>query len=284
MFYLPLIGSVALAAGTVLERFVLKVKKIDVNLYQVTSFLAIILSLLPFLYFFWKVDSAALEPKNIALFSIVVLFSIIANLLVFYSLKGEKVVNLEPARALEPMFVILFALVFSFFFDGDYERNWKIIIPALIASISLMASHVERHHLRFNKYFILAILGSIFFALELVVSRKILDFYSPIAFYFLRCLFIFLISLIALRPNFSKLDKKNGFYILITGVIWSVYRVFEYYGYLTIGIVFTTLILMLGPVFIYIFAHIFLKEKMSWKNFVTSIVIVASILYVVLSG
>ncbi len=90
MFYLPLIGSVALAAGTVLERFVLKVKKIDVNLYQVTSFLAIILSLLPFLYFFWKVDSAALEPKNIALFSIVVLFSIIANLLFFYSLKLIK--------------------------------------------------------------------------------------------------------------------------------------------------------------------------------------------------
>jgi drug/metabolite transporter (DMT)-like permease len=279
VYYLPVLGAVAIAGGTILERLVLRKKKIDIKLYQTAAFLAIVISLLPLIYFFWKLDAAAWQLNNVIIFLLVVFFSIIANLLIFYSLKWEKIGNLEPARVLEPLFVILLALVFSFFAEGLYERNAKVVVPALIAGFALIMSHVKRNHLEFNKYFIATILGSFFFALELVISRLILDFYSPVSFYFLRSSSIFLLSLIIFRPNFGKLNTKVRWQILITGAVWMTYRVIVYYGYLNIGIMFTTLILMLGPVFIYAFAFFFLKEKFKWRNFAAAIIIVGSIVY-----
>jgi drug/metabolite transporter (DMT)-like permease len=281
--YIPILGALALSIGTILERIVLRIKKINIKLYQTASFFAIVLAMLPLLYFFWRIDQGAMQLKNILIFAGVILFSIIANLFVFYSLKWEKVTNLEPARILEPLFVVLLALVFSFFFD-EFERNLNVIIPAIIAAFALVFPHIKKEHLQFNRYFIAAIFGSFFFALELVLSRLILDFYSPITFYFLRCASIFIISAIAFRPKLKPLkDKKISILIFITGVTWVVYRVAVYFGYLKYGVTLTTLILMLSPVFIYLIANIFLKEKLNWKNILSSVIIIACIVYVLLT-
>jgi len=280
MIYIPVLGAIALGAGTILQKIVLKRRKINIKLYQSAEFLAIVLAMLPFIYFFWKLDPQALTTTNIFIFSLVIIFSMTANLFVYYSMKWEKVSNLEPAKILEPLFVILLAVIFSFFFQSFYERNLNVLIPALIAGTALVLSHIKRHHLDFNKYFIAAVAGSFFFALELVITRLILDFYSPITFYFLRCLSIFIISLIAFRPNFKNISKKVRLEIIAIGFIWFIYRVIIYYGYLTYGVIFTTLIIMLGPIFIYSFAWKFLKEKPGWKNIIASIVIILCIIYV----
>lgn len=282
--YIPILGALALSIGTILEKIILKIKKIDIKFYQTASFFFIILASLPFLYFFWKIDYPnALQLNNILVFAGVILFAIIANLLVFYSLKWEKVTNLEPARILEPLFVVLLALLFSFF-SKEFDRNFNVIIPAIIASLALVFPHIKKYHLQFNKYFIAAILGSFFFALELVLSNLILKFYSPITFYFIRCASIFLISLIIFRPKLKPLkNKKISILIFITGVIWIVYRVAVYFGYLKYGVTFTTLIIMLSPIFIYIIANRFLKEKLNWKNILSSLIIIACVIYVILT-
>jgi len=281
--YIPILGAVALAAGTVLEKTILKIKKINIKFYQTASFFAIVLALLPLIYFFWRVDySNALQLKNLLIFAGVILFSIIANIFAFYSLKWEKVTNLEPARILEPLFVVLLALLFSFFFTG-FDRNPKVIIPAIIASIALVLPHIKKHHLKFNKYFIAAILGSLFFALELVLSSLILEFYSLVTFYFLRCFFIFLISLIIFRPKLKPLkDKKIPVLIFTTAAIWVAYRIALYFGYSKYGVTLTTLILMLSPVFIYFIANRFLKEKLNWKNILSSLIIIGCVIYAIL--
>ncbi len=283
MIYLPVIGAVSLASGIILEKLVLKKKKIDIKLYQTASFLAIVLVMLPLIYFFWGLDSQAFTPWNIFIFALVILFSLIANLFTFYSMKWEKVSNLEPAKVLEPLFVILLAIIFSFFTIGLYDKNLNIIFPAVIAALALVFSHIKKHHLDFNKYFLAAIAGSFFFGLELVISRLILDYYSPMTFYLFRSLAIFLISLIIFKPQFSKIDKKSKWHILITGAIWVLYRTVMYYGYLNLGVIFTTLIFMLGPVFVFAFARIFLKEKLNWKNIAAAFVVVACVIYTVLA-
>ncbi len=281
MIYLPILGALALATGTILQKVVLGKRKINIKLYQSAEFLAIVLAMLPFIYFFWKLDALAFELKNVLIFFLVIFFSILANLFTFYSMKWEKLTNLEPAKILEPLFIILFAIIFSFFAEELYDRNLKIIIPALIAGGALIFSHIKKHHLSFNKYFIAAVIGSFFFALELVISRLILNFYSPMTFYFLRCSSIFLISLIIFKPKFKNIKTKVRWEILLIGAIWFIYRVMVYWGYLNLGIIFTTLMIMLGPIFIYAFAHIFLKEKLNWRNILASIIIVGCIIYAI---
>ncbi len=283
VFYFPIFGAVALATGLVIQKTLLRKRKINIKLFQSAEFLAITLALLPFVYFFWKLDAQAFELGNALIFSLVIILSIAANLFTYYSMKWEKLNNLEPAKILEPLFIILLAIVFSYLVSETlFERNIKIIIPALIASAAIIFSHIKKHHLHFNKYFIAAILGSFFFALELIITRLILDFYSPTTFYFLRCAAIFLISFIAFKPDFSKLNKKVKLQILALGFIWAFYRVIIYYGFIKLGVIFTTLMIMLGPIFIYLFAWKFLKEKLSWRNIVASIIIIGCVLYGIL--
>jgi drug/metabolite transporter (DMT)-like permease len=280
---IPSLGALALSAGTILEKGILKNKKIGIKLYQTVSFFAICLIMLPLLYFFWKIDySNAFQLKNILLFAAVIVCAVTANLFVFYSLKWEKVTNLEPARILEPMFVILLTIILSCFIEGLGEKNLKIIIPAIIASVALIFPHIKKHHLNFNKYFLAAIAGSFFFALELVLSKLILAYYSSISFYFIRCFFIFLISFLIFRPSLKPLNKKNYLLIFITAAIWVVYRIAIYFGYVQYGLIFTTLIIMLSPIFIYILANRFLKEKLNWENIVSSLIIIACVLYATL--
>ncbi|MEN7981849.1 MAG: DMT family transporter [Nanoarchaeota archaeon] len=284
MIYIPVLGAMALASGIILQKIVLKRKRIDIKLYQTLEFFAIVLVMLPLIYFFWKLDAEALQMKNIFIFSLVILFSIAANLFTFYSVKWEKISNIEPAKILEPLFVIILAIFFSYVVDGNlFDRKLSVIIPAFVAGLALIFSHVEKHNLTFNKYFIAAVLGSFFFALELVISRLILDYYSPMTFYFLRGISIFSLSLIIFRPKLIKLKPKVKAQIFVIGFIWVLYRIIVYYGYINLGVIFTTLMLMLGPIFVYLFAYIFLKEKLKPKNIIAAIVIVASVLYATLS-
>jgi len=279
--YIPILGSLALAINTILEKIILKKREMSIKKYQTLGFLGIIIAMLPIIYFFWKISSEAFTLKNIFIFLLVIIFSVIANFLYYYSLKKEKVSKLESARILEPFLTILLSIIFSFIFGEIlYEKNFKIIIPAIIATLALVFSQVRKHHLRFNKYFITAIFASFFFALELVTSRLILDFYSPVTFYFLRCISIFLISFAVFRPKLSGLEKKTYGKILLIG---AIYRMVIYYGYLIYGIIFTTLMITLGPILVYAFAWIFLKDKPRLREIIAFLIILACILYVILT-
>lgn len=283
MIHFPILGALTLASGTILQKIVLAKKRIGIKKYIFIEFLAIILVMAPFIHFFWKLDSQAFQIKNIFIFLLIILFSIVANLFTFYSMKWEKINNIEPAKILEPLFVIILAIFFSYLVGQElFERNLKVIIPSIIAGAALIFSHIKKHHLQFNKYFIAAIIGSFFFALELVISRLILDYYSPITFYFLRCATILLITFILFHPKITAIKTKTKFQIFIIAIMWFFYRIIIYYGYLNFGVIFTTLMIMLCPIFIYLFAWKFLKEKLNWKNIIASIIIVFCITYAIL--
>jgi drug/metabolite transporter (DMT)-like permease len=111
------------------------------------------------------------------------------------------------------------------------------------------------------------------------MSKLILDLYSPVTFYFLRCFAVLLISFIIFRPKLSNIENKLKWHMLLVGAIWVVYRVVTYYGYIKIGIISTTLILMLSPIFVYSFASIFLKEKINVRNIISSAIILVCVLY-----
>ncbi len=280
MIRLPLLGALLEASGMIFEKKILKHKRIDYKNYTAYGFLAIVILMLPMLYFTWGVESAAFELKNVLIFFFVVLFSVLANLFIFYSLKRENLTEFEPIWLMQPLFVVVLAFIFF-----KSERNLVVIVLALLASVSLILSHVKKYHLEFDKYIIAALLGSFFFAVELVASRFILEHYSPFSFYFLRSFFIFFITFIIFRPSFNIIKKsKTGWMILSVSFIWIFYRVIVYYGYLNLGVIFTTLLFMVSPVLIFLFAMIFLKEKPTFRQIVSTLVILACVILAVLLG
>lgn len=283
MIYFPIIAAIALAGATVFEREILKRKSISIEKYLILGTLVMILIMAPLLYFFWKIESPAWELKNIFIFILVIISSVLANMFTFYSVKGEKINNLEPAKMLEPLFTILLALLFSVFIKGMYESNTKIILPSIIAGLTLIMSHVEKKHLKINKYFLSAILGSLFFAFEIVLSMLILNFYSPITFHIIRCIGISIIVMLIFKPKLFPTNKKLKLHIILVGIIWTAYRIITYYGYIKIGVISTTLILMMGPIFIYTFAKIILKEKINTRNIISSVIILACVAYAILA-
>ncbi len=277
MIYLPIIGALAMSVKAILEKIGLRKRGIKPNHLIVALFFGAVVIMIPFLPFFAQISHQALELKNIWLLALIVFFAILANICYFYAMKREKLTNLEPVHLLQPLFVIVLA---SAFFAS--ERNPNVLIPAIIASIALLFSHVKKHHLEFNKYILIAILGSLFYAIETLFTKIILEFYSPLSLYFVRGFFVLLFVAVIFRPNLLKeIKKKNRWIIVAISFLWVGFAVLSYYGFIQLGVVFTTLLLMLSPVFIYLFSWKFLKEKLDWRNIIAAIVIVASVLYAI---
>ena len=269
MIQLPIIGSFLEATGTILEKKVLKDKRMNSKNYTVYEFAAIILIMLTFIWFVWGLKPEALTLTNILIFAFVVVVATLANLFIFYSLKRENVTEFEPIWVMQPLFTILLAFIF---FSG--ERNWTIFVLAIVASLSLVLSHVKKHHLKFDKYIIAALIGCFLFAVELVASKPLLPYYSPFSFYFIRCVFIFILTFLIYHPDFKNIGKTNIIMILAIGLIWALYRAIIYYGYESVGIIFTTIIFILSPVLMFLFAVVFLKEKPTMRQIVSTIIIV----------
>ena len=119
-------GAILEGSGMVIEKRILRKHKINYKNYTVYGFLALVLIMIPFMFFFWEIKPEAYSIKNLLIFASVILFSILANLLIFYSLKRESVTELEPIRLMQPLFTIILAFLFSILFNGDYatEKNY----------------------------------------------------------------------------------------------------------------------------------------------------------------
>jgi len=279
-FYIPIFGALSEATGTVIEKKILMKRKLETRTYNTFSFMSIVILLIPIIFithYFWpaqfptQISQEAFQLSNILIMLAVIVISIIANLLTFYAFKWEKMTEIEPMRLMQPMFTILLAF---FIVATERQTQVSIIVLSLVASLTLIASHVKKYHFTFNKYAWSAIFGSLFFALELVISRGILNLYPPLVFYLVRCSGIFIFSLFIFRSNPDKIQKSTWPMIFSVGFIWIVYRLLLYSSYLSQGVILTTLLFILTPVFIYIFSWKYLREEFKWRNLIASIVIV----------
>jgi len=284
IYAIPFFGAFLEAVGTILEKKILR-GKIDFRSYNVFSFLAIIILIIPCLlllgYFFpvlfsLKIHSSALELKNIFIMALIITFSILANLLIFYAMKWEKITEIEPLRLFQPLFVVIFAFIL---YSSERQTATPLIIAAVVASLALIFSHIKKHHLKISKYSIAAFLGSMFFAAELAISKEILNFYSPMSFYLVRCFFIFIITFLIFKPKISSISKKKWPYVFLVAFIWILYRILLYFSYETKGVIITTLLFILAPVFIYALSYYYLKEKPNWRNILAAIVILLCVAY-----
>ena len=225
MFQIPLLGAFLDAAGVILYKKLANRHKITYKDFMVYGFLSIVLVSLPLLYFFWRIDPLAGRNINIAILALVIIISIFANYFSFYAFKHRDLSKIQSIRLTLPLFTILLAFFLSFFFEVySNERNYYVLLFAFIASLSLFFFNVKKEHFHFDKYSWSMLLGSFLFAIELTISKPILEFYHPITFYFIRSLIILIIALSLFRNDISKLKPVGKGLFLLSALFWVGYR------------------------------------------------------------
>lgn len=219
--------------------------------------------------FLGYVNPAFFEQKYILAFAGVILFAFLYNNLYFFALYKEKVCNVEPIIMLEPLVTVsLAAMIFP------SERNYPALILTLVASLVLVISRIERHHLKFNIY-LLAMLGNVFLmGGEAQLVKILLEVVSPVALYFFRTGILAVFFLLFLKPKLTCLTKGQVFQVAIIGLVTAIEYIARFYAISQIGIVQSSLIFLLGPVIILLSSRLLLKEKITVQKVIADIIII----------
>lgn len=271
MFYGIFTGIAAVinASAANLDKYILSKEKIHWKLYLVASFFLLAIINLPLFLLFGEIQPQAKETIWLIALALSIILSVIVNILYYAALQHEKLSEIQPITLLAPLFTIIGASIFL-----KDERDTVVIILAVIAALTLAWAHLKKEHIKFHKALVPLLIYVILVApFSAILHRKLLTIYNPFAFEFILNSVVFLALFLIYRPRWSKLHKKNPKILIITNILWTIGWILVFYSYTWIGVIRTTLIMMLSPLLVYVFARVFLKEKLYWKNVVALVII-----------
>ena len=272
---IPLIAATLSAITIILEKYILSYQKVDYKTFNVLIFFFLFLiSLLFFPKFGW-LNSNAGTPYFIFIGILMVATAASWNVLFARALEHEKIIEFEIIQMFQPLLTILLgSLIFA------TERSIYILPFAFIASIALIASRIKKHHLSFDKFSKILLLAVFLMAIEMVFIKILLAVYSPVALYCLRTFLVFLVLVIFFRPKFAGLNYKKILIMAGTAFLAVIQMVLIYASVGSEGLVFTTLVLILTPILIFIFSIIFYHEKFSFRTLLLYLIIIGCIVAV----
>ncbi|OGF68857.1 hypothetical protein A3H65_03655 [Candidatus Giovannonibacteria bacterium RIFCSPLOWO2_02_FULL_45_14] len=269
----PILSAVLQAASFSLDKVILSFKKIDFRAYIGVSF--------PLIFFIYLLIFFAFDPpisREIIyrtfwwLFASVVL-TIISNVVYYRALKHDKLSEMEVIGLLTALPVIIFSgIVFS------DERNYAVLIPALIAAAAIVWSHLEGGHLLIKKDTLPFLIWSLALApLAAAVSKILLQDWNPISLETLRMGIV----TAAVTPFFQKQVKVIPAsalgYLFLTNFLTSIAWLLFYFSYQWSGIVYTMLLFSIQPLLVYFAAIFILKEKINRKKLIAFAIVLISI-------
>lgn len=273
------IAALSGATETLTEKIVLRERGVSDKNFLALS-MVFIFSLMSVAYIFLgKVNYGALRPIHLAVFVAILFCGFFYNYLYFYAIYKEKVCEVEPIAMLEPLITVTMAAIIF-----PSERNLPVVGITMLASIALVLSRIEKHHLKFNKA-LLAMLGFvILISLESQLAKIILEVVSPVALYCIRAGILSVAFMLVLKPNFKSLKTDQASKIFGIAAITALGITSRFYAISEIGIVKSSLIFLLGPVLILVFSNLLLKEKITLKKAVGDAVIVVCVAFASLMG
>ncbi|OGB74207.1 hypothetical protein A2V68_00325 [candidate division Kazan bacterium RBG_13_50_9] len=224
------------------------------------------------------ISPSAVTPRLLLMMLVLVVLVANYNLLYFFGLKHQAVSEVEPFFLFNPLVAVLIAG--AFYAD---ERFWQIYVATVIAGVFLGWSHLRGRQLVLGKP-LLAILGfSLMYGLEAVVLRQLLTAYSPVALYLIRVVLTLLFLWIVGRGRWVSLNPKHLPYFIFIALSALITYGLIYYSYTLQGISSTVFVLILSPILVYVMSILVLKEKLKWRNIITSLVLLALVAWVTLA-
>ena len=177
-FLFPILAAILQAGSFTLDKVVLSIKRVNFKTYTGVSFPLIFFITLGIFFIFRPPLSFNLLVGNLGwllFFSIVI--TIITNLIFYRALDADKLGEIQTLDLLRNIPIIVFSSII--FAD---ERNFAVIIPALVASVAIIWSHWEKHCFKIAKHTLTFLVWSLFAAVAgAFISKVLLTSWNPIS-------------------------------------------------------------------------------------------------------
>lgn len=270
----PFIAAISQVGGIIVDKIALTRWQISTRVFVPVLFLFLFLLtglLFPFL---GEISNRVFEIHYLLIFLAMLLTAVIWNIFYYQGVQAEKVHEFELIVMFQPLLTIFLATVFL-----QGEKNFQIEIAAIVAAVFLIIAHIKKVHLEITPGGYKLILAIVFMSVELILIKILLEVFSPVALYFTRTGIIFVFFFLFYHPQTRKVANQNTALILTSAGLGVVQMVTKFYGFEKYGVVYTSLILILSPILVYIISTIFLHEKLKLRIVISAIVILSCIVY-----
>ncbi len=269
-------ASIGYAGGVIVDKVVLSRYKLPVKRFIPLLFvwLAIITAfLLPtFGFIHWQ---QLWTYKYILLFVAMLTVAITWNSFYYRGIQEEEIHEFELIMLLAPLVTIILSEIFL-----PKERNLSLFIAGTIASLALIASRFRHHHLQVTRNTGIVVAAMFLMSAESIIIKYLLDVFSPAALYFARTAIMSIIFLIFWRPKLLAMPAKCFAYTIISAFFGVVQMVLKFYGFARLGVVETTIILVLGPFLVYFFSTFYFKENIKKRDIIAALIVIATVIYI----
>lgn len=273
-FLFPVLAAILQASSFTLDKVVLSIRRVNFKTYTGISFPLIFLITLVIFFIFRPPLSIELVTGNLWWLLIVSIgITLVTNIIFYRALDDDKLGEIQTLDLLRAIPIIIFASII--FTD---ERNFFVIIPALIASFAVIWSHWENHHFKIAKHTLPFLIWSLSIApVGASILKVLLEVWNPISLELVRTGVIALILGPLFIKHTKKVHLKAFFLLLVTNILTSIAWILFYFSYQRSGIVYTILVFSLQPLLVYFSSALFLKEPLCWKKSITFAIVLLSI-------
>lgn len=199
------------------------------------------------------------------------------NLFDYVGLHTKNLSLREPISNFEPVLASFLAYILF-----PSERNIKYVVAIVLGTIILYLSNSNRKlRLEFDR-------GTLFFFLGVVCSAVLASVYklglenmSPFYLLLFRSAGVLVLLCLFFRPEIKGIRRNQTVLGVGTGVVYIIGNLSRLYSIKYLGLNFTIMILLLGPVIIYAASWLVLKEKVLLKQIVASAALLAVVVWAI---
>ncbi|HOX40803.1 MAG TPA: DMT family transporter [bacterium] len=270
-----ILASVGYAGGVVVDKIALSVYRAPVRRFIPLLFLFLALITALFVPLFPGFKLAEFTLPYIFAFFLMIVVAISWNVYYYQGIQKENLHEFELIMLLSPLATIIFAGIFL-----PEERNFSVFVAGLIASIAFAMTRLRQHHLRLSVTAKHTVLAMILMSFESILIKYLLDIFSPFTLYLVRTAVIAAVFIYLYKPRIFDFPSKIVWLTLFSSAFGVLQMVLKFYGFQDLGVMETTIILLLGPFFVYLFSYFYFREKVNAKrDLVCAAVVVACIIY-----
>ncbi|MFA7253757.1 MAG: EamA family transporter [Patescibacteria group bacterium] len=271
------ISAISSASNDVMLKTLLGKWKVPLKQYLPGIFILLAICMLAISPFGFQFDGEkAFTLKFILFFAGMIGTAVIWNTLIAKSLQKEALHEYELIILMAPLITMLMAGILF-----PEERESKAFIAGVVASVALAVSRIRKHHLVFSTSAKGTLLAVFFMGVESIFVKELLVVFSPVLLNCARVIVIAIVFLYIYKPSFKNIAPKNVGLMAVSAVFGAMIMVAKFTAFKQIGVVQTTLILLLGPVLTYAASYFYFKEKKNFmRDALAAAVVIIAIAYV----